>query len=91
MSGLWEVVKIQNLKCHGCANTITNQLIGMDGVSKVTVNVENNEVHFDCSDESQLRSVYDKLVSMGYPPEGADNKLSTKAKSFVSCAIGRMT
>ena len=86
-----ETIKIQNLKCHGCANTITSQLAGMDGISEVAVNVENNEVHFQYTEESQRLSVLNKLNNMGYPPEGTDNKLSTKAKSFVSCAIGRMT
>lgn len=84
-------IKIQNLKCHGCANTITTQLSKLDGISGVCVSNENNSVSFNYSDESNLDVAIKKLSALGYPTEGDNNALHTKAKSFVSCAVGRMS
>jgi copper chaperone CopZ len=85
-----ETVKIQNLKCHGCANTITQQLNKIVGVDQVVVDKDLNQVQFAYSSEEQLIRVIKNLTKMGYPPEGADNGLSRQAKSYISCAIGRM-
>jgi copper chaperone CopZ len=84
-------LEIQNLKCGGCANTITNGLNGLEGVSQVTVDQENAIVSFEINEESQLDFVKVKLHDMGYPVVGDDNKILTKAKSYVSCAIGRVS
>jgi copper chaperone CopZ len=85
-----EVISIQNLKCHGCANTIQTQLSKIDGVTSVEVNNDTDEVSVDYIKEEQLEEVLKSLAKMGYPPAGEDNSLSSKAKSFVSCAVGRM-
>jgi hypothetical protein len=34
--------------------------------------------------------VKDKLKVLGYPEDGTANTLGSKAKSYVSCAIGKM-
>ena len=83
--------EIQNLKCHGCANTIITQLSKIDGIANVSVNNETNEVHFDHSTESSVHSVKKRLSDLGYPLVGETNSLPKKAKSYVSCAVGRMT
>lgn len=84
-------LKIQNLKCGGCANTIVTQLTKLIGISDVTVNNDTDEVNFSYALESQLQTVKKKLSDLGYPMEGDANPLPKKAKSFVSCAIGRMS
>ena len=84
-------LKIQNLKCGGCANTIVTQLSKLVGISNVKVNNDTDEVNFSYALESQLQSVKKKLSDLGYPMEGDANPLPKKAKSFVSCAIGRMS
>jgi hypothetical protein len=38
-----------------------------------------------------FNNAHEKLISLGYPFEDDDNSLITKAKSYVSCAIGRMS
>ena len=81
---------IQNLKCSGCANTITTKLINLTNVSGVVVDVENDSVTFDYEDDFALHEVKETLKDNGYPEVGEKNPLGTKAKSFVSCAIGRM-
>ncbi|WP_296380517.1 heavy metal-associated domain-containing protein [Winogradskyella sp.] len=83
-------INIQNLKCHGCANTIVTQLSKLDGISKVTVDNETDEVSFSYMDETNFDSVKKKLSDLGYPIAGETNSLPKKAKSFVSCAVGRI-
>ncbi|NQV78361.1 MAG: heavy-metal-associated domain-containing protein [Lutibacter sp.] len=84
-------IEILNLKCGGCANTVKKGIIAIEGVNKVEVNVETSEVTIDAIDELVIASVKNKLSSMGYPEVGDDNTIIHKAKSFVSCATGRMT
>lgn len=82
---------IQNLKCGGCANTITKNLTSLEGIENIIVNVEESSVGFSYSNENQLTVVKDKLKVLGYPEDGEANSLSSKAKSYVSCAIGKMS
>jgi copper chaperone len=35
--------------------------------------------------------VKEKLKTLGYPEDGEANGLGSKAKSYVSCAIGKMS
>ncbi|TYA92156.1 heavy-metal-associated domain-containing protein [Seonamhaeicola marinus] len=83
-------LEIQNLKCGGCANTITTKLSELAFVSDVMVDNDDNSVSFSYEKEATLNAVKLLLVKLGYPEVGDKNALTTKAKSFVSCAIGRM-
>ncbi len=83
-------LEIQNLKCHGCANTVTTKLSGLDGIDNVLVNNDTNSVSFEYENDTNLQSAITLLSNLGYPMVGDKNALTTKAKSFVSCAIGRM-
>ncbi len=82
-------IYIQNLKCGGCANTITKGLNDVETVKNVHVNVEDSSVTFDYEMEEKLSEVKTKLKSLGYPEDGEANSLGSKAKSYVSCAIGK--
>lgn len=84
-------VFIQNLKCGGCAKTITNKLSHLDNITDIKVDVEESSVTFGYKDDLDLIVVMDVLKESGYPVEGDVNTLGTKAKSFVSCAIGKMS
>lgn len=83
-------LKIQNLKCSGCANTIITKLSDLKGVQDISVDNETNTVTFDYENEVNLIETKDVLTKLGYPEVGDKNAITTKAKSFVSCAIGRM-
>ncbi|WP_299097951.1 heavy-metal-associated domain-containing protein [uncultured Winogradskyella sp.] len=83
-------IEIQNLKCGGCANTITTQLSKLNGISEVTVNNDKNLVSFNFNSNEDLEVVKTKLSDLGYPIVGEQNSLPKKAKSFVSCAVGRI-
>ena len=84
------IIAIQNFKCHGCANTITTQLSKLEAISDVKVDNDTNSVSFKYYDKIAYNLVVDKLSSLGYPIEGENNAFHKKAKSFVSCAVGRM-
>ncbi len=85
------IVHIQNLKCGGCATTITKKLNALDDVSDVVVGVEDTSVTFEYSEEHTLDVVKKTLSEIGYPEDGDVNNLTTKAKSYVSCAFGKIT
>jgi len=84
---------VLNVKCGGCANTLKTKLEPLFGEVIVNLEVEPREITInkDDIDESKLREA---LISMGYPMADEDlsviEKFSTKAKSFSSCAIGKM-
>lgn len=79
---------VANIKCHGCENSIKKGLATIATISDITIDRETGHITFQ-ADESALLSVKEKLNSMGYP-ETDENNLIHKAKSFVSCAIGRI-
>lgn len=82
-------IHIENLKCGGCAATIKKGILGIDSVSDVEVDVETSEVKV--FHEKDIASVIkEKLSKLGYPESGDKNTLVHKAKSFVSCAVGRL-
>ena len=84
-------IEILNLKCGGCANSIKKGLLVIDGVQDAQVNLETSEVTIETLNVKVLEEVKIKLSSMGYPEAGDPNTIMHKAKSFVSCATGRMT
>ncbi|WP_196895149.1 heavy-metal-associated domain-containing protein [Aureivirga marina] len=86
-----QTIKINNLKCGGCANSIIKKINELDGVSNVEVNVETSEVSVDVSNDEILNSVKEKLAQIGYPAEGMENTFVHKTKSFVSCAVGKVS
>ena len=81
---------IQNLKCGGCANTITTRLSDLKHIQKVQVETAHNSVSFEYVGEDALAQAIKLLSKLGYPIDGESNPLIKKATSFMSCAIGRM-
>ena len=83
-------VHLQNLKCGGCENTIINKLSEVKNISEVEVNQDDETVSFDFHTNHDFESAKHVLSGIGYPILGADNKLKTKAQSYISCAIGKI-
>ncbi|MFK5971844.1 MAG: heavy metal-associated domain-containing protein [Flavobacteriaceae bacterium] len=81
---------VQNLKCGGCAKTISTKLSKLPNISSVEVVVDTAEVFFECHEETDAITAIDTLKHLGYPSIEDANTLATKAKSFVSCATGKM-
>lgn len=86
-----ERIRIQNLKCGGCANTIIKQLNQLNDVSEVAVEVDSGTVQFDYSTNKTLELVTNKLKKLGYPIASEENGLGSVARSFVSCGLGRLS
>lgn len=82
-------IYIENLKCGGCANTIINGLNAIKDVEAVGVDVEKSLVTLT-TNNANLVLVKEKLAKLGYPEVGDKNTVLHKAKSFVSCAVGRV-
>jgi len=83
-------IKIMNLSCKGCVNTITKNLSAIDGVEKVNVELATNVVSISHNEEIQRDVFTKKLLSLGYPEDNEANNLLTKLKSKKSCLIGRI-
>jgi len=83
---------VDNIKCGGCAKSIENKLLTVTGIDSVQVDVENGIVSVS-GGEHDPQQVAELLRTLGYPErdsvEGFD-AFKAKAKSYVSCAIGRM-
>ncbi len=82
---------VQNLKCDGCAKTIMNRLIELDNIAEVSVEPETSMVSFTYKNTNDALKVMDKLKDLGYPSITNENSIKAKAKSFVSCATGKMS
>ncbi len=84
--------EVLNVKCGGCAETLKSKL--QDEFGDVDVDLEVMPrvitIHKDDIDEDRLREA---LKALGYPMVDEDMNfiegVGAKAKSFVSCAIGK--
>ncbi len=84
-------VKVQNLKCGGCANTISKKISSLKNIDDVLVNVDTSEVSFGYGGVEDFETVKKELFKLGYPLEGENNPSISQAKSYVSCVIGRLS
>ena len=82
---------VQNLKCGGCAKTITSKISALDEISNLSVDVESSMVSFMHEDVNVALLVKDKLKALGYPSIDSANSMAAKAISFASCVSGKMS
>jgi copper chaperone len=80
---------VENIKCAGCMTSIKHALLKIKGVTKVEIDKDEEKVSLT-GDQYQLSEVIDSLNGMGYPQKG-ENSVFKQAKSYVSCAIGKMS
>jgi copper chaperone CopZ len=80
--------EVENIKCGGCMNSIKTALLKLDGVTEVNIDKEIDTV--TVTGAMNREDVVNKLNELGYPEKG-NNTLIRKAKSYVNCAIGRMS
>lgn len=84
-------VNIQNLKCNGCKRSIEVKLSKIKGISNIFIDVPENRVSFNYESQSVIEKLRKTLIDIGYPITGDPNTIVDKAKSYVSCAIGKLT
>ena len=80
--------EVENIKCGGCMKSIKTALLKLDGVTEVNIDKEIDTV--TVTGAMNREDVVNKLNDLGYPEKG-NNTLIRKAKSYVNCAIGRMS
>ena len=87
--------EVANIRCSGCANTITKTL-KENGFEEINVDLscEPRKVTVNIADEAQLAHFKAILRKLGYPLAneeiGFTEDTILKAKSFVSCGIGKI-
>lgn len=90
------VFEVANVRCGGCANTITKALkdARFEEIN-IDLSCEPRKVTVNILDEAQSAQVKAILRSLGYPlvgdEEGVVDNAALKLKSFVSCAVGKFT
>lgn len=85
-----EKIYIENLKCHGCANTIRREIGRFPEVQEVEVSHDDSSVSIAFEGEESFREkITRRLAKLGYPEQGHNSGLN-KAKSYLSCAVGRI-
>ena len=82
-------IQVENLKCGGCALTIKKAILAIEGPSEIEIDIEKSIVSIT-SENDNVEEIKLKLSKLGYPEVGDKNTVLHKAKSFVSCAVGRM-
>lgn len=88
-----QTFEVLNVKCGGCANTLSTKLEKAFGEVEVNLEVEPRQITLDI-EEANIALLRTQLIKLGYPMSDEDlSKLkgfTTTAKSFVSCAVGKM-
>ena len=81
------IIKVVNLKCGGCEQSVKSAL-AKAGLRNIAVDVARQSVSFD-GDEAVAGKI---LARLGYPAADSPQakSLTKKAKSYLSCAIGRI-
>ena len=85
-------ITVDNIKCAGCVGSITKKLTAVFATDQINIDIEQGIVDIDIND-SKKEALVKVLLDLGYPEtdsvHGFDSA-KAKAKSFVSCAIGKM-
>ena len=82
------MIQVENLKCGGCVSSIKKALSKVEGVQEVNIDLDSGMI--EVSGHVDHNQLVEKLAGLGYPEVGS-NTLMAKTKSYVSCAIGKMS
>jgi len=88
-----QTFEVFNVKCGGCASTLKSKLAKEFGDVEVDLEVIPRKITLEIEDK-EIDKLAKALKDLGYPlaseEMGFMDSTSAKAKSFVSCAIGKM-
>mgnify|MGYP000526522945 CR=1 FL=1 len=79
---------VENIKCGGCMSGIKKALLSFKGVKSVEINLDEEKILIQ-GDHLNRTAYIHKMDGMGYPEKG-NNTLFKEAKSYVSCAVGKV-
>jgi copper chaperone len=86
-------LEVENVKCGGCARSIEKALRADPRVSGVAVDPSAGVVLIEAAADLRAEAAA-TLARLGYPEKGSVEGVkaaAAAAKSFVSCAIGRLS
>ena len=86
-------LQVENVKCGGCARSIEKALLADRRISRVGVDPAQGLVVIEAEGDVRAHAAT-VLAKLGYPEKGSVEGLkaaAATAKSFVSCAVGRMS
>ncbi len=63
-------IKVEGMSCQHCANTVTNALNALPGITNVRVSLEDKEVAFDAEPEVDMELVRETVRQTGYKVSG---------------------
>lgn len=69
------MIKIDGMHCENCAARITKALENTEGVSNVSVSLENKEANLTLNDGNDLEKLKEKIEDLGFTVEEI-NKIS---------------
>ena len=88
-----QTFEVINVKCGGCAHTLKTSLEQEFGEIEVNLEVEPRQITLEL-EEDAIPHLRTKLKKLGYLMSDEElstlEGFSTTAKSFVSCAVGKM-
>lgn len=88
-----ESFEVFNVKCSGCASTLKSKLSKDFGEIEVNLEVIPRKITLDMKNKN-VDKLAQALRELGYPLASEEmsfmDSTSAKAKSIVSCAIGKM-
>jgi copper chaperone len=85
-------IQLENIRCEGCAGSIGRALLRDGRISSVEVDVPTGTAAIEVRDDMRSE-ICAYLKYPGCPEPGSVEGLasvSAKAKSFISCAVGRL-
>jgi copper chaperone len=91
-----QTFEVDNIRCGGCATTIKTAL-DIEGFTSVKVDLlsDPRKVTAEIESDERLKLFKKVLRDHGYPLVGEKTNFidstSLKAKSFVSCAVGKLS
>jgi len=88
-----QTFEVFNVKCGACASTLKTKLFKEFGKIEVNLDVLPRRITLEIEDK-YVEKLSKALRALGYPFASEEmsfmDSTSVKAKSFVSCAIGKM-
>ncbi|MDH3360083.1 MAG: cation transporter [Desulfobulbaceae bacterium] len=59
-------IKIKGMSCNHCVDSVTKALVAIDGVTNVTVNLENGEARYDEEKPVGLDVITNAIIKTGF-------------------------
>ncbi|OYT16681.1 MAG: heavy metal transporter [Bacteroidetes bacterium 4572_77] len=82
---------LDNVKCMGCKNTLIKEARKQKELQNIQVDIATGKVVVEyVGGREILGRIKSRLYRRGYPEKGRNDRI-TKAKSYISCAVGRIS